>query len=108
MSKFKDKQKGMSILGFLVLAAILILILSYFNISIKAVVESPAGQENIEYVKGGGKSLWVEYLKDPVNYLWHDVWVKLFWRPFIDNMERLRDGRPTDLDTAGENLKTRY
>ena len=35
MTQFKNKQKGMSILGFLVLAAGLILILSYFNISIK-------------------------------------------------------------------------
>ena len=98
----------MSILGFLVLAAIVILVLSYFNISIKTVVESPAGQENIEYVKGGSKSLWDEYLEEPASYLWNDIWVKLFWRPFVDNMERLRDGRPTDLDKAGANLKVQY
>ena len=98
----------MSILGFLVLAAIVILVLSYFNISIKTVVESPAGQENIEYVKGGSKSLWDEYLEEPVSYLWNDIWVKLFWRPFVDNMERLRDGRPTDLDEASANLQINY
>ncbi|KKU75325.1 MAG: hypothetical protein UY01_C0016G0015 [Candidatus Nomurabacteria bacterium GW2011_GWB1_47_6] len=98
----------MSILGFLVLAAIVILVLSYFNISIKTVVESPAGQENIEYVKGGSKSLWDEYLEEPVSYLWNDIWVKLFWRPFVDNMERLRDGRPTDIDKAGANLQINY
>ena len=108
MTQFKNKKTGMSILGFLVLAAGFILILSYFNISIKAVVESPTSQENIEYVKGGGKSLWTEYLSEPVNYLWSEVWVKLFWRPFIDNMERLRDGRPTDLDTAGAALQIDY
>ncbi len=108
MAQFKNKQKGMSILGFLVLAAGLILILSYFNISIKTVVESPAGQENIEYVKGGGKSLWDEYLAESVSYLWNDIWVKLFWRPFVDNMERLRDGRPTDFDEASTGVQINY
>jgi len=108
MTQFKNKQKGMSILGFLVLAAGLILILSYFNISIKTIVESSTGQENIEYVKGGSKSLWDEYLADPASYLWNDIWVKLFWRPFVDNMERLRDGRPTDFDEASANLQVNY
>src|SRR3989344_7636991 len=104
MSKFKNKQRGISILGVLFLTVVIILVLSYFNISIKAVVESPAGQENIEYVKGGTKNLWTEYLKEPVSYLWNG-WLNLFWRPFIDNMERIRDGIPTDLDNAAENLE---
>ncbi|MDP9249548.1 MAG: hypothetical protein M3M85_03520 [bacterium] len=108
MIQFKNKKKGMSILGFLVLAAGLILILSYFNISIKTVVESPTSQENIEYVKGGSKSLWDEYLSEPASYLWNDIWVKLFWLPFIDNMERLRDGRPTDFDEASAGVQINY
>ena len=108
MIQFKNKKTGISILGFLVLTAIVILVLSYFNISIKTIVESPAGQENIEYVKGGSKSLWDEYLEEPASYLWNDIWVKLFWRPFVDNMERLRDGRPTDLDEASANLQINY
>lgn len=108
MQKFKNKQMGLSILGVLVLGAILILVLSYFNISIKAVVESPTAQENIEYVEGGTRNLWVAYLKEPASYLWNDVWVDIFWRSFIENMERIRDGQPTDLDRAGANLQVNY
>mgnify|MGYP003576130730 CR=1 FL=1 len=84
---------------------ILILVLSYFNISIKAVVESPTGQENLGYVQGTGKSLWNEYLAEPVHYLWHDIWLEIFWKSFINNMERIRDGQPTDFEKAGENLQ---
>lgn len=99
------KNRGISIIGVLVLAVIIILVLSYFNISIKGVVESPAGQENINYVKGGTKSLWAEYLAEPASYLWNDVWVDIFWKGFILNMERIRNGEPTDLDAAANNLK---
>lgn len=100
-----NKKAGISILGIIVLGAILILVLSYFNISIKAVVDSPTGQENINYVKGGTKSLWTAYLAEPAAYLWNDVWVKIFWKGFISNMERIRDGQPTDFQKAGDNLK---
>jgi hypothetical protein len=100
-----NKQKGISILGILFFGFILILVLSYFNVSIKAVVESPTGQENVNYVGGGAKSLWVTYLAEPVSYLWNDVWINIFWKGFISNMERIRDGEPTDFDKAANKLK---
>lgn len=92
------KNGGISILGILFLTVILILVLSYFNISLKAVVENPNTQNNINYVGGTGKSLWNDYLKKPVSYLWNDVFVKIFWASFISNMERIRDGQPTDFE----------
>ena len=98
-------EKGISILGILILAVVVILVLSYFNVSIKSVVESPSGQENINYVEGGTESLWNEYLAQPASYLWNDVWVNIFWKSFINNMERIRDGQPTDLDKAANNLQ---
>ena len=100
-----NKKGGISILGVLVLGVVIILVLSYFHVSIKAVVESPAGQENINYVGGGAKSLWTAYLAEPVSYLWNDVWINIFWKGFISNMERIRDGKPTDFDNASNNLK---
>lgn len=102
---FKNKKGGISILGVLVLGVILLLVLSYFNISVKSVVESPAGQENVNYVGGGAKSFWTKYLAEPASYLWHDVWINIFWKGFISNMERIRDGQPTDFDKAAKNLQ---
>ena len=104
-SKISNRWGGISILGILVLAVIIILVLSYFNISVKAVVESPTGQENITYVGGGVRSLWNDYLAEPAHYLWQDVWVNIFWKGFISNMERIRDGVPTDMDNAAKNLQ---
>ncbi|MEK7190528.1 MAG: hypothetical protein AAB661_02070 [Patescibacteria group bacterium] len=101
-----NTQKGISILGILFWAVILILVLSYFRISIKSVVESPTGQENINYVGGGTKSLWTAYFAEPASYLWNDIWVKIFWRGFISNMERIRDGQPTDFDNAAPKFQS--
>jgi|SRR3989344_7149675 len=102
---FKTRGGGISILGVLVLGIIIIMALGYFNISLKAVVESPTGQENVIYVKDSAKSFWTRYLAEPAEYLWKDVWVNIFWKGFISNMERLRDGKPTDLDNAAQRIK---
>jgi len=96
---------GISILGLLVLAVLTILVLSYFHISIKAVVDSPTGQDNINYVSGTTTNLWDEYLQKPASYLWNDIWVDIFWKTFVENMQDIRDKNPTILDKAAQNLE---
>ncbi len=91
-------EKGISIIGILFLGFILILVLSYFNVSVKSVVESPTGQDNISYVGGGVRNLWTDYLKGPADYLWNDIFVNIFWKSFVNNMERIRDGQPSDYE----------
>ena len=95
-------------LGILLLGVILLLVLGYFKISVREVVESPESQENINYVKGTTKSIWDKYFKGPASYLWNDVWVDIFWKSFVSNMERIRDDQPTDFDKAADNLKVPY
>lgn len=104
MNNFNTKR-GISILGILLLGVIIILVLSYFKVSVKDVVESDTGQENINYVKEGTQSFWDKYLSEPADYLLNDVWVNIFWKGFINNMERIRDGKPTDYEEAADNLK---
>ncbi len=98
MQKNTKQKGGISILGILLLGLLLILVLSYFHISIRAVVESPDTQDNLHYVGGGSKSIWNDYFKEPLSYLWNDVFVNIFWASFINNMERIRDGQPTDYE----------
>ena len=96
-------NRGMSLLGIIVVGFILILALSYFNISIRTVVESPVAQDNINYVGDTGRSVWDRYLQAPASYLWNDVWVDIFWKGFINNMKRIRDGEPTEWNTSAPN-----
>ena len=98
------QNRGISILGFLILGFILILVLSYFNVSIRGVVESPTGQDNINYVQDTSKGFWDRYLKDPADYLWNDIFINLMWNSFVSNLERIRDGEPTDFNKYGPQI----
>ncbi|PIP68988.1 hypothetical protein CO033_02750 [Candidatus Nomurabacteria bacterium CG_4_9_14_0_2_um_filter_32_10] len=104
MISFNERKRGISIIGVLLLGFILILVLSYFKISVKSIVESPEAQENIEYVGGGTRNLWNDYLKKPALYFWNDIFINIFWKSFINNMERIRDGKPTDYELAAPSL----
>ncbi len=100
ITNLNRREKGISIIGIVILCFILILVLSYFKISVKSVVESPTGQDNINYVGGGTRNLWNDYLEQPAAYLWNDIFVNIFWKSFVNNMERIRDGKPTDYENA--------
>lgn len=105
MKKFYNKQNGISILGILILGFIILLVLSYFNISVKGVVESPTGQENINYVGGSAQSLWSKYLEEPVTNFYKNIWIPIFWEPFLSNMQRLGNGQPSDIQNAADHLQ---
>lgn len=83
-----NKQNGVSILGILFLGLIIILALSYFKINIKSVIESPVTQDNITYVRGGTRNLWDDYLKEPVSYLWKEIFINNLWKPFISGSDK--------------------
>ena len=100
MNKKVKNSGGISILGVLLLAVVLILVLSYFNISLRVIVENPTTKDNFSYVGDHSRSLWDDYLKKPVTNFWDEIVIKIFWASFISNMERVRDGKPTDFDLA--------
>ena len=91
-----SKKGAISILGILLLAVVLILVLSYFNISLRAIVESPSAQNNFGYVGSSSRSLWNDYLAKPVHDVLNSSIVKNLWNSFIDNMQRIHEGKPTD------------
>ncbi len=83
-------NKGISILGILIVGILVVLALSYFKISVKTIIESPEGQGNISYVKETsktlGKALWDNYLQDPVKKLENTIYAeikKVDWKKFF-------------------------
>ena len=98
MQKFNTKERGISLIGLILLALLIIIILGYFNVRLRDVAENPNVKDNLEYVEEGSTGFWNQYLKRPATYLWQDIWIELFWRPFVDNMKRIKDKLPTDYD----------
>ncbi len=91
-----NKKGGISILGVVLLTIVLIFVLSFFKINLKAVVESPDAQNNLQYVGYTGRSLWNDYLAKPIANVVGDLKLKTVWDAFISNMQRIHDGQPTD------------
>lgn len=94
--KFNTTLGGISILGLILIAFVGIIVLGYFGVSVEDVVESPGAQDNINYVKEGSGSFWDKYFAQPISYFWNKIWIPLFWDSFVSNLERIRDGKPTD------------
>ncbi len=91
MANLNKNQKGISIIGVLFFGVLLVLVLSYSGISIKSIVESPEGQENINYITGGVRNLWYEYLKEPAEYIWNDIIIGIVWENLISAVGNLRN-----------------
>ena len=100
MKNLNNKKGGISILGIVLLGIILIIFLGYFNINIKAIVESPSTQNNFSYVGSAGRSLWNDYLKKPINNVIGSDTVQVFWNSFLGNMKNIHDGKPTDFQRS--------
>ena len=82
MIKFYTKTGGISILSVLILGIIVILVLGYFHIGLKVVVENGDAQGKIHYhyldLGKVGENLWNNYLKQPASRLWNEVFVNFF------------------------------
>lgn len=89
-----NKKQGL--VKFVILIIIAIIALSYFGFDIKSIVESDTAQKNLGYVWDFVKNIWETYLKGPVLYLWNDVFIKLIWSSFTENMEKIKSNEPTD------------
>ncbi len=96
--KKRNASRG-GLLRTVIFIIIVLLILSYFGLNVRAIVNSPAGQENFTYVQEVMINLWDGYLKKPVLYLWNDIFLKLIWNPAIENLTKIKDGQPDSLQS---------
>lgn len=108
---FKNKKEnngGLSILSMTGLAILVILALSYFNISIKSIVEDPSIPQNIDNVIQGEQTheninyltslvvnFWNQNLKTPVMNFYNNIWIPRIWTPFWNDMQRIQRGEGT-------------
>ena len=84
------------LIRFLILVFIALVVLGYYGISVRQVVQKPTTQDNINYVWTGAVSVWDDYLRVPASYLWN-IFVNLIWVPAIINLESIKNGQPMDL-----------
>jgi len=82
-----DTNRGL--VKLIIVVVVGIVILSYFGFNIREIVEDPTTQNNITYVWGLTISVWENYLKAPVMYVWQNVFVDLIWDLFLSGIENI-------------------
>ncbi len=92
---YSSRRKGF--IKLIIIFVIVVLILSILNINLKSIIESEPVQNNFSYIWNFAKTVWSDYLAGPVIYFWNDIFMNLLWTSFVDNMERIKAGKPTDM-----------
>lgn len=66
-----NKNNNEGIIKLIVLAVVAILILSYFRVDLRSVVQNETFQKNIFYLENGIKNVWNNFIDGPVAFLWN-------------------------------------
>lgn len=70
----------------IVIAIIGLIVLGYLGIDIRKAIQSEASQSNLEYAKEVVVYAWNSYLKEPVKFIWSEVFVKYIWDPVLNKI----------------------
>lgn len=79
----KKIKHNRGLVRFLVVIVIALIILGYFGFNLRDTINSPVVQDNLKFAGELATNIWNNYLKQPMNYLWSDVFVKLIWNPIV-------------------------
>ncbi len=88
----------------IIILVVALLILSYYGFSLRTLVNNPTTQDNFGYVATTSVSVWDTYLKQPATYLYQDVFINLIWTPAIDNLTKMKNSEPTNVQTNAPKL----
>lgn len=90
-------QKGF--IKWILIIIIALIVLGYFGIDVREVIESPATQNNLNYAERIVSNVWHNYLKEPATYLW-GIFVKYIWGTAVNNLEKMKNDEPTAIDES--------
>ena len=102
MNQHLNPQGGL--VKIIILIVIALLVLSYFGFNLRTLVSAPNTQDNFSLVGNFVSNIWNNYLKGPAVYLWSDIFIPLIWNPFIDNLTKMKNGQPTNVETSRSTL----
>ena len=98
MNLFWQTDRGL--VKAIIIILIALLILAYFGLNIRSIVDSPTFADNWNFLKDLIVDVWTDYLKKPVTYLWNIFW-NFIWTPTIENLESGGANPDTIMATSG-------
>jgi len=81
---YANKQGGL--IKAILIVAIVLLILAYFGLNLRSIVNSPTFQDNWSFLWNGTVHIWDAYLKAPATYAWN-FFVTYVWDPVFARLQ---------------------
>lgn len=97
-----NPQSGL--IKLIVIIVIAVLILSYFSIDLKSIVESEQSKKNFSYITNGITYVWDKYLSKPTLYFWNNIFIGILWETFKGSMDNIKNGEPTNIQRLAPNV----
>jgi hypothetical protein len=79
----------------ILLIIVVILVLSYFGISLRKVAQSDTGKDNFSFIgdmaaKGWAfiVDIWNRYLATSANWIWNEIILKYIWGPLSQQLDK--------------------
>lgn len=106
MKTISKKYYQQGLIRTIILIVIALLVLSYFGLNIRSIINSPAGKDNFSFTQELMINTWNNYLKKPTTYLWNDIFLNLIWNPAIENLTKIKNGEPDSLRSSAPTIPT--
>lgn len=81
----------------ILLIIIFILIISYFGINIRKIIQSDTGKDNfgfiwniLQQIWGYIVLIWDKYLSGPVGFIWNGLFVDIIWKNLVQMINQAR------------------
>ncbi len=97
-------QTNQGFIKWIVIIVIALIVLGYYGFDIRKAIEAPTTQSNFNYVQTLAYKAWHGFLKKPVTYLWKEIFLKIVWYPAMNNLKKVGNNEPTDIDKLAPKL----
>ena len=101
----KRTSQNQGFIRTIIIIIVALLVLSYFGLNIRTIVNSPAGKDNFSFTQELMISTWNNYLKTPTLYVWH-LFADLIWNPSIDHLNKAKNGGNDNIKSSSPLIAT--
>ena len=91
---FSNMQTDRGLVKMIIVIVIILIVLGYFGFNIREIINSPTVSDNLSYTQQLMLSVWNNFLKIPLTYIWNEIFIKLIWHPMLETLLRMKDGGP--------------
>lgn len=86
MKNSKKVYYNRGLIKFIFIIIALLVLLAYLGLNLRSIVSSPTFVDNWAFIKSTVSTVWFDYLRTPVLYLFNDIFIPYIWEPISESI----------------------